>query len=76
VGNQTSFRVVYWFGFGIQAASLLTIYAVLPDWPAKDTGLSYPRILFSMAKLLVTKPTVIQAGLVGLISSACQVIIS
>jgi hypothetical protein len=76
VGNQASFRVVYWFGFAIQAASLLTIYAVLPDWPAKETNLNYRQILFSMAKLLVTKPTVIQTGLVGLISSACQVISS
>ena len=72
-----SWRNVYWIGVGLQATSLILLWAVLPDWPSKieltnledkDKGgkhsLTYFGILTSMAKLAVTEPILVQACLI------------
>lgn len=57
---------------GLQASTLLVLYAILPYYPAKnaDKGLTYLGIMKSMARLAVTEPTLVQASLVLFASSA------
>ncbi|EIW81546.1 membrane protein [Coniophora puteana RWD-64-598 SS2] len=71
IGNFTSWRVVYLLAIGVQSVVLAGAYAVLPDYPAKNTGLAYWRILWTMATYAVTEPVLIQASLVNVASSAC-----
>ena len=58
---------------GVQFSILALLYAVLPDWPAKNagTGVTYFGILYTMAKYAVTEPVLIQAGLMQFAASAC-----
>ena len=71
VANFVTWRVVYWLALGLQITILLTLYWMLPDWPAKNEHLTYFNILYTMAKLTVTEPLLIQAVLVNLASMAC-----
>ena len=56
---------------GVQAVILFVLYAVLPDWPAKNVGMSYMRILWTMGKYAVTEPVLMQAGIMQFCASAC-----
>ncbi|KAI0033888.1 major facilitator superfamily domain-containing protein, partial [Vararia minispora EC-137] len=71
IADFSSFRNVYYMALGVQAAVLIALWAVLPDYPPKNPHLTYIRILWSMAKLVVTEPTLVQACLISLASSAC-----
>ena len=71
VANFVSWRYVYWMSIGIQCIVLIGSYLVLPDYPAKDRGLSYPGMFYSMAKFMVKEPLVIQIVLVSISASAC-----
>jgi MFS family permease len=71
IAEFASWRVVYYVAIGIQAVVLLGMYAILPDYPAKNPDLTYFTILFTMAKLAVTEPTLIQACLISIGSAAC-----
>lgn len=66
-----SWRVVYYVAIGIQAAITVLLYFTLPDYPVKNTGITYGQILFSMLKYSVTEPLLIQASLVCMVSMAC-----
>lgn len=44
---------------------------MLPDYPSKNDHLNYWDIMWSMAKLAVTEPVLIQGCLINLASSAC-----
>ncbi|EJD54530.1 hypothetical protein AURDEDRAFT_156314 [Auricularia subglabra TFB-10046 SS5] len=65
-------RNVYWMAFGIQAATWLLVYALIPDWPAKNrgTGLSYFGVLKTMVVYAFTEPLLIQCYIIGFLSSA------
>ncbi|KZV85230.1 MFS general substrate transporter [Exidia glandulosa HHB12029] len=65
-------RNVYWMAFGVQVFTGILLYFSLPDWPAKNknTGLTYWGVLYSMGKLMVTEPLLIQCSLIGFLSSA------
>jgi len=54
----------------LQAVVLLGSWALLPDYPAKNQGMTYVNILWTMGKYAVTEPVLIQACLVNLGSSA------
>ena len=71
IAEFTSYRVVYYFAVGVQALVLVGSYFVLPDYPSKNKDLTYWNILWTMAKFSVTEPTLIQACLIDLASSAC-----
>ncbi|TFK96574.1 major facilitator superfamily domain-containing protein [Pterulicium gracile] len=69
IGSFASFRAVYWMASGLQVLVLVGVYFVIPDFPKKDTGVTYWGILASMAKLAVTEPLLIQCCLVKMCSS-------
>jgi hypothetical protein len=47
------------------------VYLIIPDYPAKNQGLTYFNILTSMAKSAVTEPKLIQAMIALLWSNTC-----
>ncbi|KIJ61088.1 hypothetical protein HYDPIDRAFT_116342 [Hydnomerulius pinastri MD-312] len=71
VANFVSWRIVYIMSIGIQSVVLLGSYLLLPDYPAKNPGLSYFGIFRSMAKFVVTEPLVVQIVLINIAASAC-----
>ncbi|KAF8757034.1 MFS general substrate transporter [Rhizoctonia solani] len=50
--------------------NVFAMWLFVPDYPAKNTGLSYLGILYTMARYAVTEPTLIQCCLIGFLSSA------
>lgn len=66
-----TWRIVYYLAIGLQAFVLAGMYALCPDYPAKNPDLTYVGILLSMAKYAVTEPLLIQASLILLCASAC-----
>ncbi|KAI0051500.1 MFS general substrate transporter [Auriscalpium vulgare] len=71
IAQFVTWRVVYYAAIGVQYAVLVALWATLPDYPAKNKGLTYWRILHSMGKLAMTEPKLIQACLITMASSAC-----
>ncbi|KAI0727143.1 major facilitator superfamily domain-containing protein [Fomitopsis betulina] len=71
IAQFASWRVVYYMAIGVQFAVLGMLYLMLPDYPAKNTGMTYFGILWSMVRFSVTEPQLIQASLINLASSAC-----
>ena len=71
IAEFTSWRVVYYLAIGMQALVLVGSYLMLPDYPSRNKDLTYWNILWTMAKLSVTEPILIQASLINLASSAC-----
>ncbi|KAJ2921848.1 hypothetical protein H1R20_g15247, partial [Candolleomyces eurysporus] len=71
IAEFSSWRVVYYFSIGVQTVVLLGAYILLPDYPAKNTNVTYFAILGSMAKFAVTEPILIQATLINFASAAC-----
>ena len=71
IAEFTSWRVVYYFSIGVQSLVLVGSYLMLPDYPSKNTDLTYFRILWTMGKFAVTEPILIQACLINMASSAC-----
>ncbi|PFH48889.1 hypothetical protein AMATHDRAFT_148912 [Amanita thiersii Skay4041] len=67
----STWRVVYYIAAGLQFLVSLGLYVTLPDIPCKNSGLTYRDILWSMAKLSVTEPLLIQSSLINILSSAC-----
>ena len=70
IAEFSSWRVVYYFAIAVQGAVLVGCYFILPDYPSKNKDLTYWNILWTMAKLSVTEPILIQACLNNLASSA------
>jgi hypothetical protein len=68
--NFTSYRNVYYMAVGLLFATLGAAYLVVPNVPAKPSGLNYFGILKTMGKLAVTQPRLIQCALGVLTSSA------
>ncbi|KZV71725.1 MFS general substrate transporter [Peniophora sp. CONT] len=71
IAEFASWRDIYYMALGAQGAVLVALWATLPDYPAKNPDLTYARILGSMAKLVVTEPTLVQACIISMASSAC-----
>ena len=71
VANYTSWRNIYWFAFAAQWATLGILFFTLPDFPAKNRGLRYFPLLWSMVVLVFKEALLAQACLIGfMISSA------
>lgn len=71
IANFASWRIVYYMSIGVQCVVLIGAYLIIPDYPAKNKGLTYFNILTSMAKYAFTEPRLIQASIVNIASSAC-----
>ncbi|KAI0662108.1 major facilitator superfamily domain-containing protein [Cubamyces menziesii] len=71
VAQFVTWRVVYYIAIGVQYVVLVMLYCMLPDYPAKNTGVTYFGILCSMAKFTVTEPLLVQAILITIPASAC-----
>ncbi|KAJ7127480.1 major facilitator superfamily domain-containing protein [Mycena filopes] len=71
IAQFTSWRVVYYFAIGVQFFVLIASYFIIPDYPAKNTDMTYWGILRTMAKFAYTEPLLIQACLINLASCAC-----
>ncbi|TCD65170.1 hypothetical protein EIP91_003026 [Steccherinum ochraceum] len=70
IANFTTWRVVYYMAIGMQFTVLGTMWVMLPDYPARNNGMTYWGILGSMAKYAVTEPLLIQACLVDMAAMA------
>ncbi|CAE6414672.1 unnamed protein product [Rhizoctonia solani] len=70
IAEFASWRIIYWMSCGIQFGNVFAMWLFVPDYPAKNTGLSYFGILYTMARYAVTEPILIQCCLIGFLSSA------
>jgi predicted MFS family arabinose efflux permease len=71
VANYTSWRNIYWFGFGSQYLIAILLYFFMPDYPSKNPGgLNYFKMLYSVFHLLLTEPLLLQASLITYLNSA------
>ncbi|TFY51898.1 hypothetical protein EVJ58_g10320 [Rhodofomes roseus] len=71
IANFVTYRAVYWLAMGLQYVVLVAAWFIIPNVPRKNLGLSYAGILWSMAKLAVTQPLLIQSALCLLVSNMC-----
>lgn len=73
IANYVTWRVVYYMAIGIQYFLLVAAYLIIPNYPrkAENKHMSYKGILWSMAKIAVGEPLVIQCALINIASSAC-----
>ncbi|KAG6826617.1 hypothetical protein H0H92_015129 [Tricholoma furcatifolium] len=71
VGQYAQWRAVYYLSVGVQYLVVLGIYFMIPDYPAKNKGMTYWGILRSMGKFVVTEPLVIQSCLINVLTMAC-----
>ncbi|KAI0687439.1 MFS superfamily [Cytidiella melzeri] len=71
IAEFSSWRVVYIVAIAFQACVLVLMFFKLPDYPAKNKGMSYFGILYGVAKYAVTEPLLIQSNLISLGSMAC-----
>ncbi|KIY71273.1 MFS general substrate transporter [Cylindrobasidium torrendii FP15055 ss-10] len=70
IGEFAGWRAVYYFALALQFTVLISSWLVIPDYPQKNKGLTYPRILLSMAKFAVTEPLLIQCCFISFGSMA------
>ena len=71
IAQYATWRVVYYLAIGAQCAVVAMLWATLPDYPAKNRDLTYFEIIWTMARLAVTEPKLIQGSLICMASSAC-----
>ncbi|EPS92705.1 hypothetical protein FOMPIDRAFT_1056624 [Fomitopsis schrenkii] len=71
IANFVTYRAVYWLAVGLQFLVLIAAYFIIPNVPRKVAQISYPGILWSMAKLAATEPLLIQSALAILVSNMC-----
>ena len=71
IANFVTYRAVYWLAVWLQYLVLIVAYFIIPNVPRKNAQISYPGILWSMAKLATTEPLLIQSALAMLVSNMC-----
>ncbi|EAL22725.1 hypothetical protein CNBB1730 [Cryptococcus deneoformans B-3501A] len=59
--SLAGWRYSYWMAVGLQGSMLIILWLCLPDTPDKKIGLTYPQVLWSMAKMYTKYPTLAQA---------------
>ena len=55
---------------GLQGIIFIILYFTLPDFPPKQRNLNYLQILYSMGKLMLTEPILVQSCINGMLCSA------
>lgn len=69
--QYTSWRSIYWFSFGVQYLIFILLFFYMPDYPSTNPGgLNYFHILFSIVKMLFKHPVLVQACLIGFLTSS------
>ncbi|PVH87361.1 MFS multidrug transporter-like protein [Cadophora sp. DSE1049] len=69
--QYTSWRSIYWFSFGVQYLILILLFFFMPDYPSTNPGgINYFRMLFSILKMVFKHPVLVQACLVGFLTSS------
>ncbi|KAF8959132.1 MFS DHA1 transporter [Flammula alnicola] len=71
IGEFVVWRIVYYSAVSLQFVVFLGLYLTLPDYPSANNNLPYWKIHWTMAKLAVTEPIVVQAVVINLGASAC-----
>jgi len=66
IAQWTSWHFVFYFAFATQYAIFVLCYFTIPDFPAKNSDLSYTMVLWTMLKYAVTEPAVVQIELVSM----------
>ena len=70
IAQYTTWRVVYYTAIGVQGAVIVMLWATVPDYPPKNRDITYFEIIWTMARLAVTEPKLIQGCLICMGSSA------
>lgn len=71
VGQDATWRAVYYIAVGLQYGLLVVLYFVLPDRPLKREHETYLGVLRGMARYAVTEPLLIQSCLFTAAETAC-----
>ncbi|KIW65881.1 hypothetical protein PV04_08097 [Phialophora macrospora] len=75
VARFIGWRYIYWISFGLQYFILILLYLFMPDYPATNPGeriwRRYPMLLWDILKLVAKYPVLVQAMLIGLLTSTC-----
>jgi predicted MFS family arabinose efflux permease len=73
VAKFIGWRYIYWISFGLQYLVLILLYLFMPDYPATNPGekiwKKYPMLLWDIVKLVVKYPVLVQAMLIGMLTS-------
>ncbi|KAK0663654.1 putative uncharacterized transporter YgaY [Lasiodiplodia hormozganensis] len=72
ITEYVSWRDVYWMALGLQYLVSILLWAFMPDYPSTNPShtLSYFRLLWSIVTLLFREPTLLQACLISIFTSA------
>ncbi|KAH8669056.1 MFS general substrate transporter [Xylariales sp. PMI_506] len=70
IANYITWRAVYWIALGLQYLVAAALFLFLPDYPAKNKGLRYFKLLWDIIVLVCTEPLLIQACLIAFLLSA------
>ncbi len=73
VARYIGWRYIYWISFGLQYFILVLLYLFMPDYPETNPGENilkkYPSLLLDILKLVLKYPVLVQAMLIGLLTS-------
>ncbi|KAB8068066.1 MFS general substrate transporter [Aspergillus leporis] len=70
VAEYSHWRNIYWLSFALQYSIFFLLWLFMPDYPSKNSDLSYFQIIFSILRYFRTSPVLIQASLAGFLLSA------
>ncbi|RDW67436.1 MFS transporter [Aspergillus mulundensis] len=70
IAESSSWRNVYWLSLALQYLIFALLWLFMPDYPSTNTDISYFRILGSIAVLFTKHPVLVQATLMGFLTSA------
>jgi len=68
--TYTTWRSIYFLSLGLQYLIFILLWLFMPDYPPTTSGLSYPKILFSILQHFITTPVLVQASLIGFLTSS------
>lgn len=77
VAQFIGWRYIYWISFGLQYGILILLWLFMPDYPStnptsswKDLMYQYPSLLFDVVKMFFRHPIVVQACVLGFLTSS------
>ncbi|KAL3427986.1 major facilitator superfamily transporter [Phlyctema vagabunda] len=70
--QYTSWRIIYFFSFGVQYLIFILLWFFMPDYPSTNPeGINYLVILLSIIQMFFKHPVLVQACLVSICVSSC-----
>ncbi len=71
VTEFTTWRAIYFISFGLQYLILILLFFFFPDYPAiNPDGISYLQILWTMVRIPLRQPLLVQTSLISFFCSA------